>query len=83
MKKFGFTPWGLYPGLFSDSRRFGLFHMKQCKDSDSCHETGPFHICSIKTGLGDEIIPRGHGSDYKTASYTSIKDAGSASGVSL
>jgi len=83
MKKFGFTPRGLSPGLFSDSRCFGLFHMKQCKDSDSCHETGPFHTRSIKTGLGDEIILRGHGSDYQTASYISIKGAVRASGVSL
>jgi hypothetical protein len=81
MKKFGFTPWGLYPGLFSFSGRFGLFHMKQPKDSYSCHETGLFHTRSIKTGFGDEIIPRGHGSNHKTASYISIRGAVRASGV--
>jgi len=83
MKKSGFTQWGLYPALFTDSRRFDLFHMKHHKDSYPCHETGPFHTRSIKTGLGDEIIPQGHGSNHKAASYMPLKGAVSASGVSL
>ncbi|MCM2283603.1 MAG: hypothetical protein NDI81_02425 [Desulfobacula sp.] len=83
MKKSGFTPGGLYPGMFSESRRFGLFHMKQCKDSYPCHETAPFHTRSIKTGLQDEIIPRGHGSHHKTASHFSLGDVVRASGAGL
>ncbi len=83
MKKFGFTPWGLYPGLLSESRPFDLFHMKHHKDSYPCHETGPFHTRSIKTGLRDEIIPRGHGSHHKAASHFSLGDVARASGASL